>query len=93
MTLDYSVGKKVKFNMTEYTQKILIDLPSGFDGTAVTPAVHHLFETNEDALKLYTATTEHFNHVVAQLIFLAKRGRSDLLTAVYFITWKIELTT
>ena len=86
MTLDYSESGKVKIDMVEYLLKILKDLPAGFDGTSVTPAANHLFDIDENCRKLDLTTSELFHHVVAQLLFLSKRGRPDVLTGVAFLT-------
>ena len=85
MTLDYTKSGKVAVDMTEYIEnKILNDLPDDFNGTAVTPAANHLFDINDDCPKLSTDKSELFHHITAQLLFLAKRGRPDLLTGVAF---------
>ena len=73
--------------MTKYIEtKVLNDLPDDFNGTAVTPSANHLFDINEDCPKLSTDKSELFHHITAQLLFLAKRGRPDLLTGVAFFT-------
>ena len=86
MTLDYTVDEKVKIDMKEYIKNILEHLPEGFEVTAVTPAANHLFDINVDSPILNKTTSELFHHVVAQLLFLAKRLRTGLLTGVAFLT-------
>ena len=48
--------------MTEYLEKIMIELPEKYKGAAVTPAAIHLFEVNENA-KSYRKTTCKFSTV------------------------------
>ena len=80
MKLEYINQGKVAVDMTEYLQKVLEDLTDEFKRPAVTPAAAHLFTVNDKCVKLDKSQAEHFRHVVAQLIFLSKRGRPDVLT-------------
>ena len=75
--------------MTEYTKKILDNLGPEVDNIALTPAPSHLFDVNEECPILTKETAKLFHHIVAQLLFLAKRGRPDLLTAVAFLTARV----
>jgi hypothetical protein len=52
MTIDYSIPRKVQFIMNDYIENLLDDAPEGMTGDAATPAVHHLFDVNEEAEKL-----------------------------------------
>ena len=72
MLLDYSQVGKVKIDMQEYINTILEDLPSEYNGKAVTPAASYLFKISEERKKLSTIEAESFHHVVAQLLFLCK---------------------
>ena len=72
MKLDYSISGKVRIDMREYIRKILKELEhllDGWNGTAVTPAAEHLFKIDDKAKKLCLSDSEHFHHVVAQLLF------------------------
>ena len=93
MKLDYSTKFKVRIDMREYLEKILTDLDdigNEWSGTAVTPAAEHLFKINDNAMKLSTSSSVQFHHVVAQLLFLCKRGRPDIQTGVAFLTNRIK---
>ena len=91
MVLDYTTEGKVKIDMRDYLNKhVLSELPPEFSGTAVTPAGIHLFEVDPDAEKLNKSDSELFHHVVAQLLFVCKRGRPDLQTAVAFLTTRVK---
>ena len=87
---DYTLDNKVKIDMTNYILKILEGLPEGFNGTAITPAASHLFDIKDTCLKLDSKTMVLFHHIVAQLLFLAKRGRTDILTGVAFLTTRMK---
>ncbi|MCE2996668.1 MAG: hypothetical protein LW863_13795 [Flammeovirgaceae bacterium] len=89
MTLDYSTAGKVKISMVDYIERMLGDLPEGMDGTATTPAANHLFDVNNAATKLDHDTSDFFHTNVAKLLFLCKRARPDIHTAVAFLTTRV----
>jgi hypothetical protein len=90
MTIDYSVKGKVTIIMDPYIQGMLDDLPIDMAGEAATPAATHLFQVNEDAEKLDEPTAQIFHHNVAKLLFLCKRARPDIQTAVAFLCTRVK---
>ena len=76
--------------MTEYLEKIMIELPDKYKGAAVTPAANHLFEVNENAKKLPEDGAQVFHSMVAKLLFLSKRSRPDILTSISFLTTRVR---
>jgi hypothetical protein len=74
--------------MKAYVQKILDKAPEDMQGTIVSPATEHLFGVKETAHKLDESKAEFFHFMTAKLLFLCKRGRPDIQTAVAFLcTW------
>ena len=59
------------------------------EGVAATPAADHLFKTRSDADPLDAETADLFHRVTAQLLFLCKRGRPDIQTAVSFLCTRV----
>ena len=90
MTLDFSKPEKAMILMIEYIDNILKDMPAEFDGYAATPAANHLFMVNEDATKLDEDKADMFHHNVAKLLFLCKRARPDIQTAVAFLCTRVK---
>jgi hypothetical protein len=91
MTLDYSKNGKVKIIMDEYINKILEHVPSDMDGISPTPAGNYLFNVNNtNPVHLNKDEAELFHHVVAQLLFLCKRARPDIQTAVSFLCTRVQ---
>ncbi len=90
MTLDFSTPGAVKFIMTDYVKGMLDGLPSDMDGEAATPAANHLFEVNPDPTLLDEKTADMFHHNVAKLLFLCKRARPDIQTAVAFLCTRVK---
>jgi hypothetical protein len=69
---------------------VLTGVPEDMGGTAATPAAEHLFKTRQDAGDLDHETKELFHHITAQLLFLCKRGRPDVQTAVSFLRTRVK---
>jgi hypothetical protein len=56
----------------------------------VNPAGVHLFDVNDECEKLDRKTSEFFHTNVAKLLFLCKRARPDIQTAVSFLTTRVK---
>jgi hypothetical protein len=91
MTIDYRTPGKVKVTMTDYIQGMLKELPSDMDGESITPAGNHLFQVNKkDPEYLDTDKSEFYHHNAAKLLFLCKRARPDIQTAVAFLCTRVK---
>ena len=90
MTLDYSDDGNVKIVMKDYITKMLDELPDDMNGEAATPASLHLFSIRENPVLLDEANSELFHHFTAKLLFLSKRARPDIQTAVSFLTKRVK---
>ena len=90
MTLDYTTKGKVTFKMDDYISRLMAEVPEDMNGTATTPAANYLFQTNPDAKKLNNQTSELYQHLVAKLLYLCKRVRPDIMTAVAFLTTRVS---
>jgi Reverse transcriptase (RNA-dependent DNA polymerase)/Zinc knuckle len=84
MQIDYQQQGKVKITMFNYIDSMLDSLPSDMDGISATPAAAHLFDIKENGEKLDEETAALFHHNTAKLLFLCKRARPDIQTAVAF---------
>jgi Reverse transcriptase (RNA-dependent DNA polymerase) len=86
MKIDFSKKNKVIINMMEYVEKFLQDSPEDMLGTAQTPASNFLFEINSKyPIMLSKDDADTFHTMVAKLLFLCKRARPDIQTAVSFL--------
>eukprot|EP00957_Ditylum_brightwellii_P112576 8581787-Ditylum_brightwellii.AAC.2 len=52
MTLDFRKRGKVKVGMVKYAKEIIETFPKKIEGSVNTPAAEHLFQVNEDGVKL-----------------------------------------
>jgi hypothetical protein len=76
--------------MIDFVEKLLLDLPEEFEGEAPTPAANHLFAVNEDTPKVDEKRAQFFHTHVAKTLFLCKRARPDLQTAVSFLCERVK---
>ena len=91
MTIDYTQKGKVSFSMPQYIEDLLLECPESImKGTSSTPAANHLFQVNDHAEKLSAMDAVLYHHLVAKLLYLGKRTRPDLLTAISFLCTRIQ---
>jgi len=90
MQIEYTKKKQVQITMYDYIHNMLNELPPDMDGGATTPAANHLFSVNQEAQKLNEKSAEMFHHNVAKLLYLCKRARPDIQTAVAFLTTTVK---
>ena len=92
MVIDYSIPGKVMFNMFDYLEDIIANLPEDLktNRSTTSPAATHLFNVSHDATKLKHDDAEQFHHYVAKLLFASKRTRTDLQTAIAFLCTRVQ---
>ncbi|CAB9507920.1 hypothetical protein SEMRO_325_G117840.1 [Seminavis robusta] len=91
MKLDYTEEGHVKIDMRDYVEEILAEAPDDMSGESATPAAAHLFQVNNvDPVKLHESLAQMYHHIVAKSLFLSKRGRPDIQTAVAFLSTRVK---
>ena len=91
MNLDFTEPRLVKISMESYVKEIIKDFPEKITKVAKTCASDHLFRVNPDGVKLDQKRADLFHRYVAKLLFISKRGRPDIQTAVAFLTTRVQL--
>jgi hypothetical protein len=89
-TMDYSEKGKFKIKMVDYVDKIIADLPSEIDCKAPSPAAKHFLTVNDNQIKVDEKKAQFFHTYVAKTLFLCKRARLDLQTAVSFVSTRAK---
>ena len=93
MTIDYSVKNKVKFYIFDYIEQVLSEVdPTLIHGPSLTPGTANLFKINNNGVKLTKKDADAFHCNVASLLFLSKRARPDIQTAVAFLCTRVKST-
>jgi hypothetical protein len=68
-------------------------MPEDMDGTATSPAAEYLFKIIDGVELLDEKTSEFFHSTVAKLLFLCKRARPDIQTAIAFLCTRVQEPT
>ena len=96
------LGMKLHFNRRDKTVQVLMQSyideaiqQSQLDvrRTAATPATKGLFDIDSHAAQLDTPESDRFRSVVCKLLYVALRGRPDILLAVVFLASRISKAT
>ena len=91
MTIDFSRPDTVQFHMKAFIEDLIAETPSELlKGMAASPAGQHLFNVNENCPKLSKEQAELFHHLTTKLLYLSKRTRPDIQTAVAFLTTHVS---
>ena len=87
MTIDFSRPGTVQFHMKAFIDDLIAETPSELlKGMAASPAGQHLFTVNENCSKPSKEQAELFHYLTAKLLYLSKRTRPDIQTAIAFLT-------
>jgi hypothetical protein len=88
MMIDYSEKGEVKFLMPDYVNGILEEALMEMAGTDVTPA-SKLFPDRKSTNKLDDERAMMYHHLTAKMLYLCKRARPDLHTAISFLMTQV----
>jgi hypothetical protein len=91
MQFDFSEMGRVRISMQGYVADLLSSLD--VTGVVATPATLHLFDICDEEQQIGATEKERFHTVVAKLLYLAKRARPDILTAVAFLATRVQKPT
>ena len=91
MKIDFSNVDKDIFSMQDYADNILKEVTAELmKGACGSPAAYHLFEVNRDCKKLDATMVILYHHIVAQLLYLGKRTRPNLLLVILFLYTRVQ---
>lgn len=76
--------------MKDYIEEAIEAFGENVSRGATTPAKHNLHIINESSPKLSKAQAELFHHIVAKLLYVAKRCRLDVQLAIAFLTTRVK---
>ena len=93
MTIEFLGEGKVLIMLGDYLQECIdvsgIDVSEG----AKTPATKNLFNVDESSPLLCKMKHDLFHHIVAKLLFVAKRARIDLALTIAFLCTRVSKST
>jgi hypothetical protein len=86
MNMDFSKPGEVIITMIDYLKETVNNFPEIIEGIVTSPAGAHLFDINDQAKKLDDEMAQHFHTAVAKLLWICKRARPDIHTAIAFLS-------
>lgn len=90
MTFNFEKPGEVKVTMEKYIEDLINS--TGVKGKAATPATENLFNVQESPF-LDPDNQKEFHHLVARLLYLAKRVRPEILPAIIFLASRVQAPT
>ena len=93
MDFEITEDGKVNIQMKEYIKDCITSFGEHFNGVAATPATTKLFEVNEGENILDEQRRDIFHHIVAKLLFVAKRGRPDIDLTISYLCGRVDKST
>ena len=93
MTFDFSTRGKCRITMQGFVHDLLIEVNDIIQGVSSTPASSNLFSIDETSELLSTSDREMYHSLTAKLLYLGKRVRPDILTAVSFLSKRVQSPT
>ena len=93
MNISFIGDNKVKLTMKNYLEEAIQTFGEDILAGAATPANRNLFVVNNDLPSLETERAEIFHHVVAKLLYVAKRARVDIQLAIAFLCTRVSKST
>lgn len=87
MDIDFTEIGFCKLDMTKYIKELILEMK--VTKNSHIPAFNKLFIIDEESKLLSTEDKEMFHHVVAKMLYLAKRARGDILTTISFLTTRV----
>ena len=80
----------VHIDMRDQICEIIGDFSETIEGKVSSPASKHLMHTNVDSPPLHGDRADEFHSVTAKLLYLEKRARPDIETAVSYLTTRVS---
>ena len=93
MNITFIGDGKVRLTMRSYLEEAIQAFGEDVSIGAATPANRNLFAVSEDLPLLETKQAEIFHHIVAKLLYVAKRARIDLQLAIAFLCTRVSKST
>ena len=92
MELDFSVKGEVQIKMLRYVEDMIKDFPFPdlIKKKMTSPASEYLYKNDENSPLLDSEKAQVFHNVVAKGLFLCKRARPDIMTAIAFLCTRVQ---
>ena len=91
MKLDFRTDGEVSVDMCESIEQIVANMIKYIKGLAKveSPAAPHLFKVRKEVEKIPIVLAKKFHNIVARGLFVCKRARANIHTAIAFLTTRM----
>ena len=93
MDLEFNDDRSVSISTPEYIDEAIEHFEEDVSKKVSSPATKQLFEIDEKSSTLEKKKQDIFHSVVARLLWIMKRSRPDLETAVSFLCTRVSCST
>ena len=93
MDIEFIGDKTVLIVTPQHIREALEDFGEELDTDAVNPAKSKLFTINHDSEQLDESKADMYHSITAKLLWIGKRARPDLETAVSFLCTRVQALT
>ena len=93
MKISFNNDKSISLDMKDQVREAIDTFGEEFKGEVPTAAARSLHNVDEKAAELDQELSEKFHSVVAKLLYIAKRARPDIETAVSFLCTRVSKST
>jgi hypothetical protein len=90
--INFQPNQTVRINMEQYIREAIIDFKEDVLIGATT-GNNNLFKLDKYAPRLEKSESDLFHSIVAKLLYVAKRGRPDILLAIAFLCTRVSCST
>eukprot|EP00957_Ditylum_brightwellii_P104556 7967048-Ditylum_brightwellii.AAC.1 len=74
----------MKVSMKEYIEESIEEFPKELGEPCTSPATDHLFKADKHGIKPVEKKAQHFHTTVARTLFVCKRARPGIQSAIVF---------
>jgi hypothetical protein len=93
MDITFNDDGTVTIDMRDYIKEAIVESGMDIRRHAATPARKDLYDIDETSLTLTLKDTETFHHVVAKLLYVSQRGRTDTQPTIAFLCTRVSKPT
>jgi hypothetical protein len=93
MKIEFLKGGKLSIDTSEYIKEAIKDFKEDVSKTVNSAAAHSLFSVDVRSAPLCCTKGDSYHSVVAKLLWVMKRGRPDIKTAIAFLCTRVKAPT
>ena len=87
--IEFLTNRRISITMKRYIKKLLDMLPGVVKGTTTSPTKKNMFDVDTTSRALNKKSADLFHSVIAKILWITKRGRTDLETAESFLCTRV----